>query len=98
MRAKNGVALMAKGTMAAHTPMVVPVTRRVNGISATSSTMKGVARKPLTTLPTARLMRGDAKNPPGAVTINNTASAMPTTSATPADTDTMASVSSNACV
>ena len=88
---------MDNGTMAAHTPMVVPVTSRVNGISATSSTIKGVARKPLTTLPTARLTRGDSRKPPGAVTISSTASGIPARKAKPPDTPTIHNVSTNAC-
>ncbi len=64
IRAKNGVALTASGTIAAQTPIVVPTTSRVKGISATSSTMKGTARKPFTTRPTRRLARGAGRSRP----------------------------------
>src|SRR5690606_32495761 len=91
------VALIDSGTMAAHTPMVVPVTSRVSGSSATRSTMNGVARKPLTTAPTARLRRGASKKPPGAETTRKTAMGMPATSAISAETPTMWTVPSSAC-
>lgn len=94
---EKGVALMESGTIAAHTPIVVPVTRRVNGRSATRSTIKGVARKPLITAPSTRLARGAWISPPGEDKTRNTASGIPAKSATNADTPTIANVSRKAC-
>ena len=58
--------------------------------------MKGVARKPLITLPSARCVRGEARKPPGAVTMSSTASGMPAASAMPPETPTIISVSASA--
>jgi len=40
--------------MAAVVPILVPTTKRVNGMSATSRMMKGVERNALTIAPSAR--------------------------------------------
>jgi len=42
---------MESGTIAAHTPIVVPTSTRVSGNSATSRMMKGVERNALTSAP-----------------------------------------------
>ena len=85
------------GTMAAQTPIVVPASSRVSGISATSSTMKGTARNPFTTAPTIRFSRGAGKIPPGPDVTRNTANGMPVSTAIPAETPTISTVSWNAC-
>lgn len=42
---------MLSGTIAAHTPIVVPIRTRVSGNSATSRMMNGVERNALTSAP-----------------------------------------------
>ena len=80
------------GTAAAHTPMVVPTSNRVNGSSTTSRMMNGMERNTLTTVPITRFSPRNGYRSPGPVVTSTSASTMPSTPDTSADTPTICRV------
>src|SRR5574337_463154 len=92
-RAMKGAAASVSGTTAAQVPMDVPVTRRVNGMMATSRMMKGVERTALTMPPTTLLSGAFCRMPPLSVRRRNTPSGMPTRPPMMPEAPTMITVS-----
>ncbi len=88
-RAKNGMAPMASGTMAASRPIVVPVMERVKPISATIRMMNGIERATFTTCPMTLLATTFWSSPPLSVRTRRTPSGSPPTMAMTVDQPTM---------
>ncbi len=88
-RAKKGMAPTASGTMAASTPMVVPVIERVKPISATIRMMNGRERAMFTICPMTLLAARFWSRPPRSVRTSRSPRGSPPTTAMSVDQPTM---------
>lgn len=88
-RAKNGIAPMASGTIAASRPIVVPVIVRVKFISATIRMMNGIERAMFTTCPMTLFAATFCRSPPRSVRTSRTPSGRPPTTEISVDQPTM---------
>ena len=92
-RATKGAAAMVSGTTAAAVPMDEPVSKRVNGMMATSRMMNGVDRTAFTSQPTVLFTAPFSSTPPRSVRRRNTPSGIPMSAPSAPEIPTMTSVS-----
>ena len=97
-RAKYGIALIVRGTIAAAVPTVVPTSRRVNGMIAISRIRNGKDRMVFTTLLTTAKVLGQGAMPPGAWMNSQIPMGVPKSTASGIATPIMAKVCSIASV